>query len=256
MRTLLRQLRFRGEWLLSPRLRGIYQSEPDRVVLEELEWKIAAGPFRGMRYITRSCGSALAPKVIGCYERELHASIEQVIAGNYERIIDIGCAEGYYAVGLAWRKRIPVVAFDSSSDARDCLDELATLNGVRELIDLRETCGEDELEAFSGQRVFLICDIEGGERELLDPQRSPALLGFDLLVEVHDDPSSDHLRGLLVGRFDSTHTIETLRYGGRSEADASKLSWVKSPQFRRSAVEEKRQRGLEWLLMKRRIHDE
>ena len=107
MRALLRQLRFRSEWILSPRLRSIYQAEPDRAVLEELKWKVAAGPFAGMRYITRSCGSKLAPKVIGCYERELHPAIENAIRGDYQRIIDIGCAEGYYAVGLAWRKSSP-----------------------------------------------------------------------------------------------------------------------------------------------------
>ena len=144
-----------------------------------------------MSYITRSCGSALAPKVIGSYERELHAAVDGVIAGDYERIIDVGCAEGYYAVGLAWRKRIPVVAYDSSAEARACLAELAGLNGVSSLIDGRETCDTEELESFSGQRVFLICDIEGAEGQLLDPTRAPALLGFDLLVEVHDGPRFD-----------------------------------------------------------------
>lgn len=255
MRALLRQLRFRSEWLLSPRLRGIYQSEPDRAVLEELKWEIAAGPFRGMRYITRSCGSSLAPKVIGCYERELHSAIEGVIAGDYERVIDVGCAEGYYAVGLAWRKRVPVVAFDTSAEARACLGELAKLNEVEALIDARELCTAEELQAFASERVFLICDIEGAEGELLDPGKAPALRHFDLLVEVHDGTGSEHLHDLLVARFEPTHAIETISYQGRSEADAGSISWVNSPEFRRSAVDEKRQLGLEWLLMKCKDRD-
>ena len=133
MRDLLRQLKFRSEWMLSSRVREIYSAEPDRAVLEELKWKIAAGPFAGMRYITRSCGSKLAPKLIGCYERELHPAIEQIIAGNYQRIIDIGCAEGYYAVGLAWKTNLPVVAFDTNPDAHTYVKELAELNKVTEL---------------------------------------------------------------------------------------------------------------------------
>ena len=250
MRTLLRQLRFRSEWILSPRLRGIYQAEPDRAVLEELRWRVAAGPFAGMRYITRSCGSKLAPKVIGCYERELHAALEGVISGNYDRIIDVGCAEGYYAVGLSWRKRIPVVAFDSDPEARSCLAELAELNGVSELIDARSHCDAAALDEFAGQRIFLICDIEGAEGELLDPQKSPALLGFDLLVEVHDGPESTRLHDLLVARFENSHSIETIQFEGRDEGDASALSWIKTNQFRQAAVDEKRQLGLEWLLIK------
>ena len=251
MRTLLRNLRFRSEWMLSPRLRGIYHSEPDRAVLEELRWKVAAGPFAGMAYIDRSCGSRLAPKLIGCYERELHPAIEAVIGGDYERIIDVGCAEGYYAVGLAWRKRVPVVAYDNDPHASSCLRELAELNGVADLIDARSHCAPVEFERFAGQRVFLICDIEGGEGELLDPVESPALLGFDLLVEVHDGRSSTRLRDLLISRFGATHQIESIRFGGRREEDAGDLRWIRSKEFRRTAVDERRQLGLEWLLMRR-----
>ena len=253
MRTLLRQIRFRSEWLLSPRLRSIYLAEPDRAVLEEFGWRVAAGPFAGMRYITRSCGSALAPKIIGSYEYELHAAIEGLIAGDYERIIDIGCAEGYYAVGLAWRKRIPVVAYDSSAEARACLAELAGLNGVSSLIDGRGTCDTEELESFSGQRVFLICDIEGAEGHLLDPTRAPALLGFDLLVEVHDGATSTALHDALVSRFEPTHTIETIRFRGRDGSEASSLTWVNTSDFRLSAVDERRRLGIEWMLIKRRV---
>ena len=251
MRALLRQLRFRSEWMLSPRLRNIYRSEPDRAVLEELDWTISAGPFRGMRYITHSCGSALAPKVIGCYERELHPAIEQIIAGDYERIIDVGCAEGYYAAGLAWRKRVPVVAFDTSPGARQLAGELASLNGVGELVEIREHCTPADLQQLAGRRTFLICDIEGAEGELLDPGQSPALLDFDLLVEIHDGPDSNHLQDLLTERFAPTHTIETIGYEGRSEADAGEVSWVKGPRFRLAAVDEKRERGLTWLFMTR-----
>lgn len=253
MRALLRQIRFRSEWLLSPRLRSIYLAEPDRVVLEELGWKVAAGPFAGMRYITRSCGSALAPKVIGSYECELHAAVDGVIAGDYERIIDIGCAEGYYAVGLAWRKRIPVVAYDRSEAARACVAELAGLNGVSSLIEVRESCDTEELESFSGQQVFLICDIEGAEGHLLDPTCAPALLGFDLLVEVHDGADSTALHDALVSRFEATHTIETIPFRGRDGSEASSLVWVDTPDFHLSVVDERRQLGVEWLLIKRRV---
>ena len=86
---------------------------------------------------------------------------------------------------------------------------------------------------------------------MLDPEPSPALRGFDLLVEIHDGPDSTRLRDLLSSRFEPTHTIETIPFEGRDEGDAGVLNWIKTNQFRLAAVDEKRQLGLEWLLIKR-----
>ena len=62
------------------------------------------GPFAGMRYPgVQSVCSTIVPKLIGCYEKELHSVIELICSQQYNSVVDIGCAEGYYAVGLAMR---------------------------------------------------------------------------------------------------------------------------------------------------------
>ena len=48
---------------------------------------------------------------------------------NYEQILDIGCAEGYYAVGLA--RMFPnafVKAYNSSPIARDLCNKMVQTN--------------------------------------------------------------------------------------------------------------------------------
>ena len=50
--------------------------------------------------------------------------------------------------------------------------------------------------------MLLLCDIEGAERELLDPLAAPALLGIDMIVECHDGAAK-----LLTDRFTSSHDI-------------------------------------------------
>ena len=83
------------------------------------------GPFRGMRYPERaSVGSALVPKLLGSYERELQPVLEDILAREHSEIVDIGCAEGYYAVGLALRlPAARVFAYDTNVMAIDlCLD--------------------------------------------------------------------------------------------------------------------------------------
>lgn len=82
---------------------------------------IVAGPFRGMRYIEKAVCSELPPKILGTYEMELHALIESIVARRPSCIIDIGAAEGFYAVGFATRlPNCMVVAFDQPRALRNC----------------------------------------------------------------------------------------------------------------------------------------
>src|SRR5947209_15685441 len=72
------------------------------------------GPFTGMQYVERSIGSSLMPKLLGSYEANLQPVIEEIIRRAPATIVNVGCGEGYYAVGLA--RRLPharVYAFEA-----------------------------------------------------------------------------------------------------------------------------------------------
>src|SRR5690242_19965508 len=98
-------------------------------------------PFKGMRYPESSLASRDGILILfGTYELEVHAIIEEIAQRKYEQIIDVGSAEGYYAVGLARRMKIPVVAFDCEPRERRYLRQLAALNNVGELITTRSWC--------------------------------------------------------------------------------------------------------------------
>ena len=63
---------------------------------------VLTGIFKGLKYPELTAyGSALYPKLIGSYEKELCPTLARLLEKNYSEIIDTGCAEGYYAVGLA-----------------------------------------------------------------------------------------------------------------------------------------------------------
>src|SRR6185312_7312344 len=81
---------------------------------------VLSGPFAGMLYHAAAAGSVLGPKLIGSYEHEISAWIEATVNANYQRILDVGCAEGYYAVGFARRMpQVEVYAFDLDATALD-----------------------------------------------------------------------------------------------------------------------------------------
>lgn len=164
-------------------------------------------------------GGSVGPKILGTYESELHEALGKAIFDRPDVIIDVGCAEGYYAIGLArYGQKIPVIAYDINPNARAVCSEMAVENGVPALVDVRGECDHGALQqALEGKRGFVLCDCEGYERILLDIERVPALANATLLVELHDwlTDTPDlpaHYKAMLA----DTHYIEIIPQQGRN----------------------------------------
>ncbi|MEI9962769.1 MAG: hypothetical protein WDM76_17125 [Limisphaerales bacterium] len=88
--------------------------------------QVRSGFFVGMRYGSNSVGSAYLPKLLGIYERELAAQMEGICASRPGLIVDVGAAEGYYAIGLARRNpQAHIVAFEMEPHGQSALREMA-----------------------------------------------------------------------------------------------------------------------------------
>jgi hypothetical protein len=177
---------------------------------------VQGGPFRGMKYVSEQLDGCLIARLLGCYESELHSHIETLISQHTEVVIDIGCAEGYYAIGLA--RRMPwadVHAFDINPRGQALCRQLAKANGVDERVHISGEFKGSDFARFAGRKVLVLCDIEGAERELLDPAQFPALRSFSVIVECHD-ATDKGLSDLLAQRFDPTHTIVKLELRSRA----------------------------------------
>lgn len=168
---------------------------------------VGHGPFKGMIYDTHASEGGYVPRRLGCYEASLAPVIEQIVARGYPLVIDIGAAEGYYAIGLA--RRMPqarIVARDSDPNARQLCADLAEANGVAERVDIGPEIDHAGLSIIGTGPTLMICDIEGGEDALLDLTASPELAAADILVEVHEGVHPG-LTEALSARFESTHNV-------------------------------------------------
>ncbi len=182
------------------------------------ERKVLSGPFVGMSYIDRAVGSSWFPKLLGTYEMELAPVIEKLPAMGFDRVVDVGAAEGYYAVGLARMLNLPVTAFEAGN--REPLENLVKLNGVEDRVTIRDYCDLGRLQDAigDGAGTLLVMDIEGGEVSMLDPEFLPALKHCAILVETHDFI----IRGAndaVAARFASTHDVEAIPYRRRTAED-------------------------------------
>lgn len=161
----------------------------EHLVRTKTKGRVFDGPFKGMTYIEDAVGSAYIPKMLGIYERELNECIEHACALDLPLVVDIGAAEGYYAVGLARRMvRTQVVAFEMEQKGRELLHKMALLNNVTERISMNGKCEVEDLsETLKDEpRSLIICDVEGYEDILIDPKRIPSLGTAHILVELHD----------------------------------------------------------------------
>ncbi len=178
---------------------------------------VRAGPLKGLDFLPESAEGCHIPKLLGCYEQPLLPYIEAAIQSGYPTILNIGCAEGYYAVGMA--RHLPatrVLAFDLNPRAQKVCAELAAKNNVSERVAVGGLFKPEDFARYAGQRVLVLCDIEGVERELLDPSRAPALAGMDLIIESHECLIPG-ITKQLIERFASTHDITLVEDNGQRQ---------------------------------------
>jgi hypothetical protein len=206
---------------------------------------ITAGPFKGARLPVswRDRGS----KLLGFYEQELHPFIEAVIEWKPDVVLNVGCAEGYYAIGMA--KRIPGAksfAYDLDPLAQAACKTTRNVNHV-DLVVLG-LCTDAELRERTekAERPFMLVDCEGGERELLVSNQY-SYPNARIIVECHDFVDRS-ITSSLVDKFSQTHSIQTIKQAGRNPfSHPITASWAENDLW--VVVSERRPERMHWLYM-------
>jgi hypothetical protein len=211
------------------------------------------GPFSGLKYpALKSAGSTVYPKLLGCYEQEVQTFIENACNMPYSEIIDIGCAEGYYAIGLAMRiNTATVLAYDINDNAKQLCHEMAMINGVQERVVIESECTAEMLENFEfTKRGLIICDCEGFELQIFNEKNVSNLKKCDLLIETHDFIDIE-ISGKLRDLFSKSHRVTMIK----SIDDIEKAQTYNIPEIqhlslnlKRQLVGEYRPAIMEWLI--------
>jgi len=212
---------------------------------------VLCGPFKGLKLTTEglltACNSA---GLLGTYEKELHPWIQELRPGKFDRILDIGAAEGYYAVGLALRTGARVDAYDPAPRALRLCRSMAKLNGVSSLVRTHSFCSQRTLLGLSGQRCFILSDCEGFETSLFTDEVVRALRNCDLIVELHDGPARPGTaRRILEARFAATHRVDLVKFKPRHLGDFPQLACLEQlGADAQRAISEEGRWDQEWLI--------
>jgi hypothetical protein len=172
---------------------------------------VISGPFQGMKYgDTEARCSALYPKLLGTYENELAAVVAEALAKRPSVVVDIGAADGYYAVGFAFRDpQAHVIAFEQNPRAQVELRKLAELNGVSSRIEVRGHCGPEDIAKLGTDGGLVIVDCEGFEDVILSEKNIRHLANWDFIIETHDGFSAEVTKRL-ESRFARTHEVRRI----------------------------------------------
>lgn len=205
------------------------------------------GPFRGLAYPRSRLAEvdAAVAKLAGSYERELAPVFERAIERRIATFVDIGSADGYYAAGMAAAcPSLTSHAYDIASTARDLCAATARASAVAARVRVNGRFTWDALPP--SPDLLVLCDIEGGEVELLDAAAAERLAHALIVVEVHEDERPG-AGARLRDAFAATHDAETIQQQPRNDVGA--LADWPEPQ-RRLALSEFRGPLLHWLVFR------
>jgi hypothetical protein len=229
----------------------VYQQCLANRILRRAGAAAQSGPFQGMTCLRDAEEGCLVPKLLGCYEEELAPAAENLIKTGFNRIIDVGCASGYWLTGLALRiPNAEAIGFDADEKALARCAQLTALNSVAPRVTLKQRCTTDHLKELVTERTLLFMDCDGPEYELLDPEVAPALRRASIIVECHDfiDP---RITPTLLSRFRDSHDIDRISSRPRVP-DPERYPGLRALPSRHwaAALDERRPCVQDWLVMR------
>lgn len=169
---------------------------------------VVSGPFKGLKLAPHP----FLPHLLGCYERELHETVESLSARDWRRIVNVGGGNGFYIVGFGLRvPRAELVVFELTAEARAVIAATVERNGLTARTEILGAAEPENLErACAGPgSTLVVMDVEGAELDLTDPVRVPSLRATTMLIETHDVLRAG-CRDAIVARYGDSHSITTL----------------------------------------------
>jgi hypothetical protein len=251
----LRYVIARSKFIVSPpETAGEVRVRLSLALSEKLNNTVAAGLFAGMVLLPASTWGRgdRGSQLLGLYEQEIQDLIKTSSAAC-DCLIDVGAADGYYAVFSIFKNLFQsCYAFEASDESRHSIAQLAVLNGIIDKIVIHGFCSSEQLLVLPlscRQRSFMLVDIEGGEFDLLSTEVISAFSKSIFAIELHPwaVPAGEQAVADLCNRFSRSHNIMKIGQGAR---DPNQFEFLRQlPDNERWLLaSENRGQWMEWLI--------
>lgn len=161
-------------------------------IFELFGGEVKYGPFKGLQLKRDAWWGKqdLGSQCLGLYEKEILDFIDAISPGQFSTFIDVGAADGYYAIGMLTATKTPkTICFEKSEKGRHVIRSNWERNGsvgdLRILGEANSSCFSELSESDLDGALVLI-DIEGFEFELLTDSSLQALKTCTIIIEIHN----------------------------------------------------------------------
>lgn len=161
-------------------------------VFDSVNGQVKYGPFTGLHLNRETWWGKLdlGSQCLGLYEKELLDFIETLPDDRFSHFIDIGAADGYYAIGMLVSKKINhCICFEQSEKGQQTILTNWQRNQAPGKLKILGEANELSLSSLRPeelQRSLVLIDIEGFEFELLSKAFLAKLQACTIIIEVHN----------------------------------------------------------------------
>ena len=160
-----------------------------------LDWTIKYGPFKGIKIEKDKWWGNLdsASQCLGLYELEILNYLKKYKFDKnkkFDTFIDIGAADGYYAIGMLYSGLTSQsVCFEISPKGREVIQKNWENNGSKGKLKIYGKATPKKILNLSDtlfENTLILIDIEGNEFDLLDKDVLYKIKNCIIIIEIHN----------------------------------------------------------------------
>ena len=171
-----------------------YKNYLNKKIIKISNSKVMSGKYINTHLENKSHWSKFdyAPKLLGLYEEQIQNLIVDIQKKkNLKTLINIGCGDGYHALGLVKNKFFDKsICYEISLEARNILETNIKKNNLYDKFIIRKEANIDEikkdLQKLKSEETLFLIDIEGTEFTLFKDEDLNFLKKSYLVIEDHN----------------------------------------------------------------------
>ena len=226
----------------------------NKIILEHGH-QVAYGTFKGMKLSKNTYWSKndIITHILGVYEKHvLKKIIEFSKKGNYP-FIDIGAADGYFAIGMAFSETFKkIYAFEIDEEGRRSLNRNIENNFCKDKVVVDIEANFETLKEIvdKNKSAVILIDIEGSEFDLLDDNLLQLLSNCYIVCELHPTLSTNGFekQNMLINNAKAFFDVSIIQRESYSPNKFSELNEF-TDEERLIAFGEGRENNMNWLIL-------
>ena len=226
----------------------------NKIILEH-GYQVAYGAFKGMKLSKNIYWNKndLITHILGVYEKHvLKKIIEFSKKGNYP-FIDIGAADGYFAIGMAFSEIFKkIYAFEIDERGRKSLNRNIGNNLCKDKVVVDIEANFETLKEIvdKNKSAVILIDIEGSEFDLLDNKLLKLLSNCYIVCELHPALSANGFekQNMLINNAKAFFDVSIIQRESYCPNKFSELNEF-TDEERLIAFGEGRENNMNWLIL-------